>query len=331
MKKIFLTGINGFLGSHTAVTLVKEGYRIVGLARQRKFPALLKDLPVEYCIGDLVHPHTYQTAMRGCQAVIHTAALASFGAKDPQDYYRINLEGTKHLLETAEKNGIIRFVYVSTRGVFGTAQNPVDSDESTVKKNLEQFDAYIRSKCMAHDAVVRCAQMGTMSCVLLCPTAMIGSNDERPTPAGKILSSLLQGKVRVYMDGGINIVDVEDVAAACVTALDKGKSGESYILGRENLKLYELFRRLSQISGAPLPKIKVPFGPAYLGSFAAEGLSKLMGKAPFITPKKIISLYKDYSYCSSNKSVKELGVAYTPTEETLYKIMQWFKESFQYV
>lgn len=166
--------------------------------------------------------------------------------------------------------------------------------------------------------------------MVLSPTAVVGDYDERPTPIGQIILSLLSRKYRVYMNGGINLIDVDDVALAFVFALNKGEDGQIYILGNKNTTLYELFHQLSIIGGISPPKIRIPFSFAYIASFFIENLSKIKGNPPFVTRKKVVSLYKNYSYCNSEKAIHKLGLPQTALVHTLEKIVKWFKDN-QYI
>ena len=324
-KKIFLTGISGFLGSQVALKLSKQGHHVIGLIRGDESPSLLKGHSIEYCKGNILNPESYDSALKECDVVVHTAAITSFGMKRTQDYYETNTEGTKILLKCSQAIGIERFIHTSTRGTLGVADMPEQSDETYGNKQTDGMDDYIKSKYLAELEVIKCSQNGAMVCCILSPTALVGACDQKPTPVGRIILSFLRGKVFVYMNGGINLIDVEDVAQVFVEALEKGENGQIYILGNENITLFGLFRELSMISGIPLPKIKIPFQVAYTTSAMINGLSKVTGGSSFVTPAKIRSSYKRHSYCSSQKAIQAFGLSQAPIKVALTKAINWYR------
>lgn len=322
-ERVFLTGANGYLGSRIAFQLGQQGYPVLGLMRGETIHPLLEQSPVEYCRGDLLDPKTYEKALQQCEVVIHTAAKTAFGSKTSEGYYDMNYQGTKLLLESAERTGIRRFIHASTRGTLGVAKIPEESNEETPRRPLRDLDDYARSKYLAEQEVLKHSQTGGMACIVLSPTALAGSYDMKPTPVGRIILSFLRRETRFYMDGGINLIDVEDAAQAFVSALEAGQNGQIYILGNRNITLYELFKKLSEMSGVLPPKVKIPFAGAYFASFFLDQMSKVLGKDPIVTPKKVRSLYHRYSYCDSKKAVQILGLRQVPLDMTLRKIVQW--------
>ena len=325
-KKIFLTGTNGFLGSQIALKLTKHGHHVIGLIRGDELPPLLKDYPIEYCKGDILNPESYDPALKECHVVVHTAAITSFGMKCAQDYYKINTEGTKILLKHSQVNGIERFIHTSTRGTLGVADVPEQSDETYGYKQIDEMDDYIKSKYLAELEVIKYSEKKAMFCSILSPTALVGACDQKPTPVGRIILSFLRGKIFVYMNGGINLIDVEDVAQVFIEALEKGVNGQVYILGNENITLFRLFKELSMISSIPSPRIKIPFSVAYATSAMINALSKVTGGLPFATPAKVRSSYKRHSYCSSRKAIQAFGLSQTPINIALTKSINWYRD-----
>ena len=313
-----------------AVKLVKDGYNVIGLVRSIKRPKILNNINIQYCFGDLLNPETYEASLEQCNTVIHTAALTAFGLGDPREYYRVNFEGTKTLLACAKRNGIQRFIHTSTRGVLGVSSHPNESDEDCVLENFEKKDDYIKSKYLAQKAVLDNCRKSGIDCIVLAPTALIGTFDEKPTPIGNIILSFLLEKITFYMDGGINIIDVEDAAKGFISAVNKGVNGQVYIIGNENITLYEIFKKLSKISGKPPPKFKLPYLIAYIASSIFPLISKVTGKPPFTTPNKVVSLYNNYSYCNPGKAQKVLELPGTKSNKTLEKVVNWYKENFYY-
>ena len=258
--RIFLTGINGFLGSHIAKQLNSAGHEVVGLVRNDFRKKMLSNIPIEYCVGDLIDEDSYKEYIKSCEVVIHAAAITQFEAFDKKNTFLINTDSTKKLLKNSFQSGIKRFIYISTRGTLGVSNPPSSSSEKSGYKNKKYMDAYLLSKFFAEKEVKSfSSQQKKMKCIILSPTAMIGTHDDRPSPIGKILLDFCKGKIKFYTSGGINIVDVKQVASACVNALEKGKNGESYIIGNINISLYNLFKEISLIQSVKLPRIKLPF------------------------------------------------------------------------
>ena len=324
VMKIFLTGINGFLGRHVALKLNYAGHEVLGLVRSDVRKDCLSGLPIEYCEGDLLDADSYKTQVETCDAVIHTAAITSFHIYDESNAYLINTEGTKKLLQISVDSGIKRFIYISTRGTLGVSHNPENSSEQDGYKEKNKMDTYFITKYLAEKEVIKYSTQKNIFSLVLSPTAMIGKYDDKPSPVGQILLSYLKGKIKVYMDGGINIVDVEDVALASVRALTKGKNGEVYIIGNKNMSLYNLFEKIASIHSVKLPKIKLPYFIAYSVAFIIEKCARIIGRSPFTTRNKVFSLYNNHSFCSSEKAINELGIKNVPISKTLDNTVNWF-------
>lgn len=323
--KIFLTGAAGFLGSHIAYRLAMAGHQVVGLTRKPGLPTLLRETDVEFHMGNLLEPETFASRLKGVEVVIHTAAQAAFGVKDPADFYRVNRTGTQIILQAAQQADVSRFIHTSTRGTIGVAANPEESTESDPLATLNASDDYVKSKCQAEAEVRKQAQKNTMACVILSPTALIGTHDERPTPIGNIVLSFLKGKVKTYMEGRINLIDVEDAATAFLAALTKGNHGEVYVLGNQNISLLEMFQHLATVSGVPAPKIKVPYPAAHVVAFIVEHMSNIVGITPFATVRKVETLHHSYSCFNPQKAIRELGAVPGPIAKTLIKTVYWFQ------
>ena len=324
--KIFLTGINGFLGRHVAIQLIKSNFDVVGLIRNQNIPKCLNGLNIDYCYGDLVDCNTYKDYIKKCDAVIHTAALTSFNLKNKDEAYLINTTSTKKLLDISVKYNIKRFIYIGTRGTLAVDKYPENSSEKNGYKSRDLMNTYLTTKYLAEKEVLKFGRNGELSSLVLSPTAMIGIFDDKPTPIGKILLAFLRGEVKTYMDGGINIVDVEDVAFACVKALSKGESGEVYIIGNKNISLYKFFEELSLVHLVKLPRIKLPLFIAFLGALSIQAKAMLTKKEPLTTINKVYSLYNNHSFCSSKKAINEFGINKIPLSTTITKTVNWFVE-----
>jgi dihydroflavonol-4-reductase len=281
---------------------------------------------IKYCIGDINNPNSYENNLKECNIVVHTAAISDFGISNPKKYYKVNHEGTRQLLSVSLKNNIEKFIHTSTRGTLGTSEKPESANETSIVEDIDSLDDYIKSKLLGEQEVVKYSKEKGFFCVILSPTAMIGTFDTKPTPIGNILFSFLDKKLNAYMNGGINIIDVEDAASAFVSAIDKGKNGQIYILGNNNITLQNLFKKFSKISNVPEPMIKLPYYFTYFAALLLKLVSKISGITPFATPKKVISLHSNRSYCNAGKAVNKLNLKLTPLDDTLRKIYVWYKE-----
>ncbi len=323
-KRIFLTGINGYLGSHIAFRLARDGHHVIGLVRGMVDAPLLKGCRFDICRGDILDPQTYAKALHECDAVMHTAAVTAFGLRNKNEYYAVNWKGTALLLESASRNGIKRFIHAGTRGTFGAAEIPERSDETLPARDILKGEDYLRSKYLAEQEVRKYAGNGAMECLILSPTALAGGCDHKPSPAGRIFSSFLRGRIHWYVDGGINIVDVEDAAGAFINALERGDPGQTYFLGNSNITLREIFRILSCCGSGPRRLVKVPVPLACAAARGMEWMARLSGRPAFATPHKVRSLYHNHAYCSSQKAVRDLALAQTPVKTTLERAAAWF-------
>lgn len=324
--KVFLTGINGFLGSHIATVLIEQGYRVVGMQHTATAPELLKNVDIEMITGDLLDTDTYSDAVSECQIVIHAAAIITFSEEDERMYGAINTKGTQLLLDVAVKSDIQKFVYISSRGTCGVSNLPQNSDETVPLVLVETLDAYIKSKYAAEQLVLQCARQGDMACSVVSPTAMVGSNDEKPTPIGKIIIGALRNGIKPYLYGGINLIDVEDAAIGVVAAIDKGENGEVYFLGTTNIQLYDMLKMIGELGEKKQLFIRLPYSIMYPIAMLATLLTKMIKKPSPLTPRKVYTLNHSHSYCSSRKAVEQLGLPQTPVAVTLGKAVRWFEK-----
>ena len=255
MKPILVTGATGFIGWHVAYKLMERGGRVRALARD---PARLRELPdVEPVTGDLRDSASLKRAVEGCGVVYHVAADYRLWTREPEEMFRSNVDGTRSLLEAARDAGVERFVYTSTVGCIGMPQGELGDEDAPV--SLEQMAGpYKRSKFLAERVALEFGKKG-FPVVIVNPTAPVGDHDFKPTPTGKIVVDFVSGKMPVFLDTGLNVVDVRDVAEGHLAACERGRVGERYILGAENLTLQQIFVALGEISGTPAPKIRIPY------------------------------------------------------------------------
>ena len=323
--KLFLTGATGFVGSHVAQLAVDQGASILCLAR----PASnLSHLPREATVvhGDLREPEGFASALRGCDALIHIAADYRLWVPDPADMYKSNVAGTRELLRLAREAGVPRVVYTSSVATMGFRTDGTVVDESTPVGEADMIGHYKRSKWLAEREAIVAARAG-QPVVILNPTTPIGAWDRKPTPTGRIVVDFLNGNFPAYVETGLNLVDVREIARAHLVAVERGMPGERYILGGENLTLKQILDRMAVITGLPSPKHKVPHAVAMAFAFFDEMITgKLRGKEPRATVEAV-RMGKKMMFASSAKAERELGFVVKPVEVAMRSAVQWFVEN----
>ncbi|MEO7029193.1 MAG: hopanoid-associated sugar epimerase [Acidobacteriaceae bacterium] len=320
--KLFLTGATGFVGSHVARLAVEQGASIRCLARPTSD---LSHLPKQATVieGDLRKPEGFASALRGCDALIHVAADYRLWVPDPAEMYKANVDGTRELLRLAREAGVPRVVYTSSVATMGFKTDGTVVDEDTPVTERDMIGHYKRSKWLAEQEAVAAARSG-QHVMILNPTTPIGSHDAKPTPTGRILVDFLNRKFPAYVDTGLNLVDVREIARAHLLALELGTPGERYILGGENLTLKQILDRLGAMTGLPSPKHRVPHAVAMAFAFFDETITgKLRGKEPRATVEAV-RMGKKMMFASSTKAVRELGFTVKPVDEAMRSSVQWF-------
>ncbi|HET6267517.1 MAG TPA: hopanoid-associated sugar epimerase [Acidobacteriota bacterium] len=324
--KVMVTGASGFIGSHLIRELVKKQYEIVCLVRKTSRIDHLKDLPLEWKIGDLRDLASLRAALDGSRVLYHCAADYRFWCKNTDEMYQTNVRGTANALQCAYEAGVDRVVYTSTVGVLGYHQDGRPANEHTGAGLHEMVGAYKRSKFLAEREAEDWVRRG-LPVVIVQPSAPIGELDHKPTPTGKMIVDFLRHKMFAYLDTGMNLIDVQDVAKGHVLAAEKGKIGEKYILGNSNLTLKEIFDRLSGITGIPSPIRKIPYCVALLyAKMENTWTGGLAGREPLV-PVESVRLAKHKMWFDSSKAVRELGLPQTPVDEALNRAVQWFQQN----
>jgi dihydroflavonol-4-reductase len=326
--RVLVTGATGFIGSALTRNLLGRELEVVALVEPGADPGNLDGLDVKQVVGDLRQLASVQQAISGCRAVFHVAALYRFWAKDPSDFYSINVGGTKNVLAAAAEAGVERLVYTSTVGTLGLEQvsGTVSADERAFPEIHHLYGSYKRSKYVAEHEVLRAAAEG-LSVSLALPTFPLGPGDRAPTPTGKLVLDFLNGRVPGYVDTVLNVVHVDDVAQGHVLALEKGQGGRSYILGGENLALEELLGELASLTGLPRAKIKVPRSL----SLAVAGVSELvegriLRRHPSI-PLEAARMSTSTMAFDDRRARSELGYSPRPAFEALEASARWFVET----
>jgi dihydroflavonol-4-reductase len=278
----------------------------------------------ERVVGDLREPQTYAKALAGCNALFHVAADYRIWVRDPEQMYRSNVEGTKALLEAAQNNGVRRIVYTSSVATMGFIGDGRSADESSPVTLEDMIGPYKRSKYMAEQVAMEAARSG-VHVVVVNPTTPVGERDIKPTPTGRIVVDFLKKKFPAYVDTGLNLVDVTECARGHVTALEKGRSGERYILGGENLTLKQILDKLASITGLPSPTVRVPHFVA-LGAAVVDEFwtGRIRGQEPRATVDAV-RMGRKKMFVTSEKSERELGWKIAPVDAALARAVQWFR------
>jgi len=320
--KLFVTGTTGFVGSYVAAMAAEQGAELRLLTRKSSNTA---NLPAgaELVVGDLRAPEGFAAALQGCDAVIHVAADYRLWVPDPADMYKANVEGTRELLRLAREAGVPRVVYTSSVATMGFDTAGTVVNEATPVGEADMIGHYKRSKWMAEQVALEAARAG-QQVIVLNPTTPIGAMDTKPTPTGRIVVDFLNKNFPAYVDTGLNLVDVREIARMHLVALEWGVPGERYILGGENLTLKQILDRLAAITGLPSPKHRVPHAVAMAYAFFEETITgKLRGKEPRATVEAV-RMGKKMMFANSAKAERELGLRVLPVEDALRSAVTWF-------
>ncbi len=322
--KVFLTGATGFVGHHVAQALAADGAKLRMLIRKTSKLGNLEGIDGETHIGDLSDPESIRPALKGCNAVVHVAADYRLWIRDPEAMYRANVDGTRDLLRMAREAGVKRFVYTSSVATMHFHRDGTVINEDTPVTLDDMVGHYKRSKFQAEQQAIAAAQDG-QQVIILNPTSPIGSNDSKPTPTGQIFIDFLNGKFPAYMDTGLNLVDVAEVARAHVAALTLGKRGHRYILGGENLTLKQILDKMAEITGLPSPTIKIPFAVAATYAFFEEWITgRIRGKEPRATLEEV-RMGRKKMFASSAHAQQELGFRLLPVQPAMKSAIDWFR------
>jgi len=321
--KVFLTGATGFVGGHVARAYAAQGASLRLLTRGSSNLSGIQGISADLVEGDLRQPEALRSALFGCDALVHVAADYRLWVTDPEQMYSANVSGTRELLRMARELGIPKVVYTSSVATMGFKSDGSIADESTPVSEAEMIGHYKRSKFLAEQETIAAARAG-QHVMILNPTTPIGTHDAKPTPTGRILVDFLNRNFPAYVDTGLNLVDVEEVARMHVVALDRGRPGERYILGGENLSLKQILDRLSAITGLPSPSMKVPHWVAMaFAAFDQTWTGKVRGREPRATVEAV-RMGRKIMFASSAKAERELGFRVLPVYPALRAAVEWF-------
>ena len=322
--KAFVTGATGFVGSHVARVLAEQGADLRLLVRSNSDPRNIEGLNADCVVGDLREPASIEKAMAGCDTVFHVAADYRLWVRDPEQMYRANVEGTRAVLEAARKNGVRRTVYTSSVATMGFASNGHPADENSPVSLDDMIGPYKRSKFMAEKVALEAGRSG-MDVVVVNPSTPVGERDIKPTPTGRIVVDFLKKKFPAYVDTGLNLVDVNECARGHIVAMEKGRTGERYILGGENLTLKQILDKLAAITGLPSPKVRVPYVMALATGVVDEVVTgRILGREPRATIDAV-RMGRKKMFVTCSKAEQELGWKTIPVDEALRRAAKWFQ------
>ena len=323
--KVLITGSSGFIGAAVTRAVIAKGDEVRVLVRADSNRDNLNGLSVEIVEGDLQDPHSLKKAVTGCQGLYHVAAHYALWAQDPSTFYKVNVEGTKHLFRAAGDAGVERIVYTSTIGAIGLPADGGLGHEGLFPSEGQLSGDYKRSKFLAEQEVLNMAEQG-LPVVIVNPTAPVGERDVKPTPTGKIIVDFMKGLMFAYIETGMNLIDVEDVALGHVRAMERGRIGERYILGNQNLMFRDICQMLSQLTGVPAPRVRLPWKwivpLAHVNTWIANHVTH---KTPRI-PLEGVRMAKYRMHYDCTKARNELDLPQTSVETALQKAVGWFRQ-----
>ena len=311
------------MGAHVVRLLVERGDRVIALVRPTSNLTLLENLPVETVTGDLRDPDSLVEPMSGVDEVYHVAADYRLWSRHPEELYASNVEGTRNVMQAALAQRVPKVVYTSTVGCLGIPKDGSPGDENTPVTRDELVGHYKKSKYDAEQVALEYAAKG-LPVVIVNPSTPVGPGDIKPTPTGKIILDFLRGRMPAYVDTGLNLIAVEDVAAGHLLAAEKGRVGEKYILGYRNLTLREILGMLATITDRKPPSVRIPHWVALLAAVVDTAASRIAAREPSISIEAVL-MSRKRMFFSAEKAVRELGLPRTPVERALAGAVHWFR------
>ncbi len=322
--KALVTGATGFVGAAVARALIREGWEVRALARRGSDRRNVQHLPLEVVEGDLADRASLEQAVAHCQALFHVAADYRLGAFDPRQLYQTNVEGTRNILAAAREAGVRRVVYTSSVATVGIPRDGTPGNEETPVGITDMIGHYKRSKFLA-EQVVREAALAGLSVVIVNPSTPIGPGDIKPTPTGQMVLDAAAGRTPAYVDTGLNVVHVDDVAAGHLLAFHRGRLGERYILGGQDLTLREILIEIAGLVGRKPPIIRLPTGVVFPIAYVAEAIARITGHPGRITVEGV-RMARKRMFFSSAKAQRELGYTWRAPTEALRDAIAWLRE-----
>lgn len=322
-----VTGATGFVGSAVVRALVERGADVRVLARPGSDRRNLAGLKVTVCEGDLMQPETLKSALEGCEGLFHVAADYRLWTRDPEAMFRANVDGSRAILHAAHQSGVKRAVYTSSVAVLGIDPSGTPSDEQTPVGYDDMIGVYKQSKYRAEEAVNEVIRESGFDCVIVNPSTPIGPRDIKPTPTGRLVVEAAAGRMPAYVDTGLNVAHVDDVAAGHLLAYEAGETGRRYILGGDDMTLRDILHTVAGIAGVKPPVMQIPRGPIYPIAWTAEMWCSLTGRGePFATVDGL-RMSKKKMFFSSARAETELGYRHRPGVEALRDAVRWFRDN----
>ena len=323
---VLVTGASGFVGSAVARRLCARGFAVRALVRPSSPRDNLQGLDVTPVEGDLMVPQSVEAATRGARHVFHVAADYRLWARDPEEIVRHNLEGTRAVMQAALACGVERVVYTSSVATLSLKDTSAPVDETAPLDPADAIGAYKRSKVVAERLVERMVAEEGLPAVIVNPSTPIGPRDIKPTPTGRIIVEMANGRMPAFVETGLNLAHVDDVAEGHLLALDKGRVGERYILGGEDVALRDMLGAIAVLVGRKAPTVALPRAPLYPLAYLAEAAARVTGKAPFLTVDSL-KMSSHQMFFSSEKARRELGYRTRPYREALADAVAWFRQA----
>ncbi|MBC7229922.1 MAG: NAD-dependent epimerase/dehydratase family protein [Actinobacteria bacterium] len=323
--KALVTGATGFIGSMVVRELLNQGADVRVTVRRDSDTRNIDGLDVERVYGDTRDRESMRAALKGCDALYHAAAYFAHWSPNKDLFYKINVEGTKNVLEEALAQGLEKVVYTSTSNTIGSHGAGNYVNEEAEFNGWEAGDHYAISKYLAELEAKKICDRG-LPLVIVNPTLVIGVRDVKPTPSGALIVDIANRDMPGYIDGAINVIDVEDVARGHLLAAERGRIGERYILGNENLMVGEFFRLVAEVAGVRPPRLKLPYGIALSLGYLFEAYARMARKQPLVSVSQV-RLGKMGEHFDNSKAVNELGLPLTPIRTTVEKAVDWFREN----
>jgi dihydroflavonol-4-reductase len=331
-KVAFVTGATGQLGSNLVIKLLEQGWNVRALARSKdKAQKILGDTNAEIIIGDMENVDGFATALQGVDVVFNTAAyFREYYGKDSDHWTqlkKINIDATMRLIELSDKAGVKKFIHTSSSGTIGKAQSGDIGDENTPADDIALSNLYFKSKVLGDQMIAEWLKTHTkMPIVIILPTAIIGTHDAAPTGMGQAIIAIAQGQFPVVLPGGFEFVDSRDVAQAMINAVDKGRSGERYIISQGYHSIQEVIHAVAKVTNVPIPRIQLNYPMALLMARMAEFGSRLTGSEPAVTANAIRVMYNK-RLVTSQKAKQELGITFRSFEESIRDEVHWYKDN----
>jgi dihydroflavonol-4-reductase len=323
--RVLVSGGNGFVGSAVVRALLRRGYAVRALVRQSGNLASLAGLEVEIVRGDLLDPPSLERALQDCQGLFHVAADYRLWTRDPHAIHAANLRGTHNILLAARRSGVGRIVHTSSVATLGLHADGLPADEDAPARCADMIGAYKRSKYLSEALARRCAKAGN-DIVIVNPAAPVGPRDHKPTPTGRMLLDAARGRMPAWVDTGLCVVHVDDVAEGHVLAYERGRCGRRYVLGGENLSLHDILAIVAGLTGRHAPWLRLPHAAILPVAHIAEAWARVSGQAPGITVDGV-KLARHRMYFSSRRAEIELGYCARPAREALADAIQWFRDN----